>query len=212
MARDRTQGQLAIHNEATLPPQEIIDLFKITFNDELYQSDERFEQLLKEIKSVKSDLYNRDYIEAFSSDPKRVAYCCRWSPPRATSYGSLLSHLEPVLNVIQCHDGADQNVLCVGGGAGSEFVSIASMFTTSRELTSKYHVKEIDGDDMVKKSTLNLHLVDIANWRTIIKRLNDSIDEKWLYNNESDFFKVKFTENDILKMNETCLLYTSRCV
>ncbi|CCD24307.1 25S rRNA (uracil2843-N3)-methyltransferase NDAI_0C06480 [Naumovozyma dairenensis CBS 421] len=211
MSRRSKNGQLPIHNDETLPPQEIIDLFKIIFNDELYKSDETFEKLLADVQIVKSDLYNRDYINAFNNDIKRIAYCCRWSPSRATSYSSLFAHLDEVVHVIKCKDMEDQSVLCIGGGAGSEFIAIASMFTTSRELTSKYATKNKDKDeddeneqddaDASRKTTLNLQLVDIANWDTIIKRINDTISDKWLYNNEHEYFNVKFTENDILKMS-----------
>lgn len=196
MSPEIKSSQLKVHQQGTLPPQEVVDLFKVTFAKELYGSD-GLEVLQSQIQSVKSDLYNRDYIAAFNDDSKRIAYCCRWSSSRATAYSSLFAHFSELTEIVQCPD-ADQNVLCIGGGAGGELVALASLFTPSRNFVTKYSSTK----QQVPKYALNVHLVDISDWSTVIDRLSQTIREKWLYADESKYFNVRFSERDILKMDD----------
>lgn len=178
---------LPVHHKDTLPPQETVDLFKRTFNHELYEDLDNVKEL---VQKVKSDLYNRDYTAAFDDNAKRVAYCCRWSPARAVAYQSLFAQLEPVNQVVRCQkEDGDQRVLCVGGGAGGELVAFASLFTPSR------HVRGASDEK------LSIHLVDIYDWANVVSRLKDQIDANWLYNGQSKFCDVEFTPNNILKLN-----------
>lgn len=177
---------LPVHHGDTLPPQEVIDLFKRTFTLELYQGLDNVKEL---VQKVKSDLYNRDYTAAFDDNGKRVAYCCRWSPARAVAYASLFAQLEPINQVVRCQqDRGDQRVLCVGGGAGSELVALASLLTPSRHGRSP------------PESGLNVHLVDIYDWNNVVTRLQDQIEANWLYNGQSQFCRMEFTPSNILKM------------
>lgn len=206
---------LPVHHESTLPPQQILDLFKVVFHDELYEQDA--EALHRTIQTVKTDLYNRDYAAAFDNEDKRSAYCCRWSPPRAVAYASLFGYLKEVREIIQCKSSAiddklaslsldesprngrpniDSNILCIGGGAGGELVSIASIFTPSRDFSLKYS-KTPQKDDTSPK--LNVHLVDIANWSHLVGSLDKGISENWLYD-QSKNFNVTFEHKDILGM------------
>ncbi|CAB4254139.1 similar to Saccharomyces cerevisiae YLR063W Putative S-adenosylmethionine-dependent methyltransferase [Maudiozyma barnettii] len=206
-------SQLPEHNEASLPPQEVLDLFKRTFDHELYGNDgddendesSGLEKLQAQIQEVKSHLYDRDYIGAFDNDTKRVAYCCRWSPARALGYASLFSHFESITNILTCHEQEDKSVLCIGGGAGAELVSIASIFTPSRPFMSKYSKKSEDGGKTVSNGKLNLHLVDIAEWDHVTDRLLKQIETHWLYSNEFESFNVNCELNDVLKMDSKAL-------
>ncbi|KAK5962024.1 25S rRNA (uracil2843-N3)-methyltransferase PWA37_000054 [Arxiozyma heterogenica] len=194
-----SEKQLPSHNKITLPPQEIIDLFKVTFSNELYVTD--FNQLLEQIQKVKTELYNREYIEAFNEDWKRVAYCCRWTPSRAISYASLLSHFPEIVDIITKSNESNNNnnnngskILCVGGGAGAELIAITSIFTPFIHTKKK---KNIDNDS--KNTLLEVTLIDIANWDHVIKRIMDQVKEKWLYNNIWKTYKVNFLNHDILR-------------
>lgn len=200
-------AQLPVHNKSTLPPQEIIDLFKITFLEELYPKDQDNEKspLTEQIQAVKSDLYNRDYNAAFNNDSKRIAYCCRWSPSRATSYASVFAHFPELLKIIRCEiDDKGSNVLCIGGGAGGELVALASIFTLSRDFSSKFaSALKIDNEVNKKPRNLNIQLVDIADWSTVVEKLTATIKSKWLYgDSEAESFNVNFTHKDCLKMTE----------
>lgn len=178
---------LPTHHRDTLPPQEVVDLFKRTFSRELYDDLDDVKEL---VQKVKSDLYNRDYVAAFDDTAKRVAYCCRWSPARAVAYASLFAQLEPLNQIVRCQQqSGDEKVLCVGGGAGGELVALASLFTPSR------HVRTPSSE------SLYIHLVDIYDWTNVVSRLQHQIDTNWLYNDQSRFCHTKFTPNDILKMD-----------
>lgn len=195
-----SEKQLPSHNKITLPPQEIIDLFKVTFNNELYVTD--FNQLLEQIQKVKTELYNREYIEAFNEDWKRVAYCCRWTPSRSISYASLFSHFPEIVDIITKSNESNNNnnndngsrILCVGGGAGAELIAITSIFTPFIHTKKK---KNIDNDG--NNTLLEVTLIDIVNWDHVIKRIMDQVKEKWLYNNLWETYKVTFLNHDILR-------------
>ncbi|QLL31804.1 hypothetical protein HG536_0B06720 [Torulaspora globosa] len=197
MSAETPSGLLEVHNQETLPPQEIIDLFKVAFGNELYGTD-ALDELQSQIQKVKTDLYNRDYISAFNSEEKRVSYCCRWSPSRATAYASLFAHFKEIVQVVQCHE-CDQKILCVGGGAGGELVALASLFTPSREFSNKYSTSRPSSSP---KKSLNIHVVDISDWSVVVDKLQRTIQERWLYAGEAQHFRVQFSHNDILQMSE----------
>lgn len=198
-------SQLPEHNPKTLPPQEVIDLFKRIFDKELYNNgDDDLKILHSQIQDVKSHLYERDYSGAFDNDTKRIAYCCRWSPARAIGYASLFAHFEPIVDILSCSDNGDASVLCIGGGAGAELLAMASIFTPSREFMSKYSKKSLN-ESSESKAKLNIHLVDIADWTIVTDRLLKQIETNWLYSNEFDSFNVKFDKGDVLKMDPTAL-------
>ncbi|KAH3903036.1 25S rRNA (uracil2843-N3)-methyltransferase SCDLUD_000646 [Saccharomycodes ludwigii] len=208
---------LPINAKDALSPQEIIDLFKISFKHELYESD--LEDLKETIQAIKGYLYEREYLSAFDSEIKRIAYCCRWSPSRGISYSSLFSFIKPICNIlkgfgmkengesleegIECLDINDNNkntnnILCIGGGAGGELVAIASIFTLSRDFNSKYYKTK---DNKSTSSSINLKLVDIADWSSVVNTLTKEINKNWLRDFSSDF-KVEFENRDILNISE----------
>lgn len=218
--QDKTKT-LPVVNKDTVPGQDILDLFKVTFPDELY-GDEL--DLHEYVQAVKADLYERAYTKAFDSSKKRVAYCCRWSPSRAVAYSSLFASLKPVKNVLQCKNPDDDdeeydsesdddtqeitkqlenldidpicsNVLCIGGGAGGELVALASIFAPSRDYNSKFSADKKD----MKCSRMNVQVVDIADWSDIVERIDDSIKSNWL-RSQSDNFDISFKHADILSL------------
>lgn len=85
-----TSTHLPFQSEYALHPRKVLDLFLESFRFILASDD-----LQQMIQSVKSDLYNRDYLLAFDSDDKRFAYVARWSPARALAYASLFSSIKP---------------------------------------------------------------------------------------------------------------------
>lgn len=196
MGSEERSAQLKVHHADTLPPQEVVDLFKVTFDHELY-GPPGLDELRSQIQKVKTDLYNRDYAAAFDDNAKRIAYCCRWSPSRATAYASLFAHLPECAQVVVCKD-SDRNVLCIGGGAGGELVALASLFTPSREFVTKYSTAK---QSISPKNALNVHLVDMSDWSVVVDRLQRTIESKWLYSDESRYFNVQSSKRDILTMS-----------
>lgn len=221
--------QLPTESEFALPPQEILDLYKFTFENELYNKNEAiFDELLEDIQEVKGELYDRNYECAFDDEFKRVAYCIRWSPSRSIAYSNLFSHIEPVRDILQNDDSEQtQKVLCIGGGAGGEYVAMASIFTLSRDFNKLYLKKEKDFDRQEKDdekreplgndtTKLNVQLIDFADWDKVIKRVSTQVEDLWL-RKLSPELKVDFLHKDVLKddlsnlpdLNLITLLFTT---
>ena len=220
--RPQTSSQqhlIPTNNPHALPPQYIIDLFKHVFHSELYGEEtakttntapsttltssqgNNFETLTAQIQEVKSYLYNRDYIEAFSTETRRTAYCIRWSPSRAICYSALLAYLDEIVSLFADNSKGDLNVLCVGGGAGAELVAFASLFAVyTVSNSSKYKKAGLSGSAQL---SLNVKLVDIADWGNVVNRLVGKVKEHWLNNELGSRFGVDFLHGDVLKLSET---------
>ncbi|SCU90942.1 LANO_0D10330g1_1 [Lachancea nothofagi CBS 11611] len=190
MSKD-TIKTLPAHHESSLSPQNVIDLFKVTFDQELYRDDRQ--TLSDAIQSVKTELYNRNYAAAFDSTEKRTAYCCRWSPSRAIAYTSLFCHLDAVRDIVQSNTNSE--ILCIGGGAGGELVSIASIFAPSIDFNAKYSTNKTE----LQNKTLRVKLVDIADWTTEVQRLTEKLQETWLFDHAADL-DIQSINKDVLKM------------
>lgn len=162
-------------------PSKIIYLFEETFHGILLSP-----SLQEHIQIVKGNLYNRDYITAFENDDKRFAYASRWSPARALSYSSLFGSLLSIRDLLQDPD-SEKNVLCVGGGASSELVGLAAVFC------------ELKGNCPTSDSKLNLSIIDIADWSTVVNSISRYIKSKWLYDGTK--FDTQFILDDILSLS-----------
>ncbi|AMD20209.1 HDL535Cp [Eremothecium sinecaudum] len=207
---------LPVHHKETLPPQQVLDFFKIVFSDELYGT--HAENLQEIIQSVKSNLFNREYIAAFDSELKRSSYCCRWSSSRAVAYSSLFASLPSIKDVLSCanldidqnlasslealsltkdeHGKSSQNnILCIGGGAGGELIAFANLFTLSRDFSSKFKKQT----SQTRKTSLYVTVMDIADWSHCISRIDEVIGTHWLHD-ERKYFNVNFLNNDVLTM------------
>ncbi|KAL6454735.1 BMT6 25S rRNA [Candida maltosa Xu316] len=161
-----------------MEPQKIIDLFEVSFKHILQSPD-----LQDYIQLVKGDLYNRDYLTAFNSDDKRFAYASRWTPARSLAYASLFASLEPIKELMEDPESI-KNVLCVGGGASSELVALGAVFCRLKEYNSG------------SPSTLNIKLIDIADWSKVANNLTTYIKENWVYRPEK--FNSEFICDDVL--------------
>lgn len=162
----------------TLRATKVIDLFLDNFKYILGSED-----LQEMIQVVKGELFKRDYLSAFDSDDKRFAYVARWSPARALAYASLFASLEPIRSLFE-HPERKSRVLCVGGGAASELVGMASVFCS---------LKLSCGDS---PSNLEMDVIDIADWSTIVANLSDYIKSHWLY--DGNKFNANFVHGDVL--------------
>lgn len=208
----KAKGTLPVSHRLCLPPQEIVDLFKRVFINELYHGDEDI--LRSTIQEVKADLYNREYLLAFNTEPKRIAYCCRWSPSRAVAYASLFSYLEPVRKILQCEDSlpleeqlaslniqesqrtiSEREVLCIGGGAGGELISVASIFVPTVDFGAKYSKVR-----PLKLKHLNVQVIDIADWSSVVQRLTEGISANWIFDHSTDL-NITFRKGDVLKQD-----------
>lgn len=178
---------MPFQSKYSIEPPKIIDLFEMSFKNILDSED-----LQKHIQSVKGDLYNRNYMSAFGNDDKRFAYASRWTPARALCYSSLFATLEPIRLLLEKPEG-DKRVLCVGGGAASELVGLAAVFCRLKEYCSK------------SNSSLQLDIIDIADWSTIVGTLTSYVKENWIYNAAG--FNTNFIHDDILTADVAKLDY-----
>lgn len=180
---------IPFHSKHSLVPTKVIDLFLENFKYILSS-----ENLQEMIQLVKSELFKREYLSAFDSDDKRFAYVARWTPARALAYSSLFASLEPVRRLFEDTEKAS-HVLCVGGGAASELVALASVFCS---------LKQPCGDS---PSNLMVDVIDIADWSTIVNNLSAYIKSHWLYDGSK--FNANFVLGDILTKSPTDLQLSS---
>lgn len=162
----------------TMSPTQILDLFKISFDEYSKAPD-----LSEKIQAVKAELFNRNYLEAFDTSEKRSVYVLRWSSARALAYSSLFSSIEPLRDLIWKMK-SDRKVLCVGGGAASEMVALAALYSPA---------KRSYPDPL---PSLSLSIVDIANWSDVVKAIEMHVTEDWLHRQGK--FSASFLEEDIL--------------
>lgn len=168
-----------------MEPIKTIDLFKVCFKNVLESPN-----LQEHIQIVKGDLYNRDYLAAFNNDDKRFAYASRWTPARALAYSSLFASLNPIKELMQDPE-SKKSVLCVGGGASSELVGLASVFARLKEYNS--------GSD----SEINIKLIDIADWSVVVKNLTTYMKSNWVYHPEK--LNSEFICGDVLTVEPNSL-------
>lgn len=162
----------------TMNPMQILDLFKILFDEYSKAPD-----LNEKIQAVKTELFNRNYLKAFDSNEKRSVYVLRWSSARALAYSSLFSSIEPLRDLIWKMNG-DRKVLCVGGGAASEMVALAALYSRARSAYPE------------PLASLSLSIVDIASWSDVVKAIEMHVRDHWLERKEN--FSASFLEEDIL--------------
>ncbi|EGW34449.1 uncharacterized protein SPAPADRAFT_49492 [Spathaspora passalidarum NRRL Y-27907] len=168
-----------------MEPRKIIDLFEVRFQSILDSP-----ELLEHIQVVKGHLYNRDYLAAFDDDNKRFAYAARWTPARALAYTSLFASLDPVRDLLKDPE-SKKSVLCVGGGASSELVALGAVYCRLKEYCSG------------SASELNIQLIDIANWKTVVESLTSYMKENWIYRPEK--LTANFICDDVLTVSKESL-------
>lgn len=182
--RPRDEGAndiIPFASEHSLSPTKIVDLFEATFHHILDAPD-----LQDHIQIVKGELFNRDYLSAFNSDDKRFAYASRWSPARALSYASLFASLPQVVAFLGDPD-HQSRVLCVGGGASAELAALGAVFG------------QLKGQQPSSASKLNVDIVDIADWSSVVSNLTNFIQKNWYYDGLN--FQTHFLKEDILAVD-----------
>lgn len=176
------------------PTGKVLELYSSCFADQF----EDLPLLNERIQEVKQELYNRDYLTAFGNEINRESYVVRWSPSRSLAYSSLFVYLDPIRELITDFSVQDDiDILSIGGGAGSELVAFGSCFGKSRDIYTSSTKK------------LNLKLVDIANWSSIVDKISNYVNENWIYKEHitSPVFNTIFEQLDILQDKTPELTY-----
>lgn len=118
--------------------------------------------LFTTIQQVKGHLFNRDFLSAFGTEDRLIAYALRWSAARALAYAEIFSGLDPRCLAYQYPPGSAKlpKVVCLGGGAGAELVALAA---TIRHISL---------------AGLDFHAVDVADWSSVLHQLQVSTEQR----------------------------------
>lgn len=157
------------------------------------------------IQDVKGHLFHRRFVEAFSKPEYLRAYALRWSASRALAYAQVFKDLD-IIDQLQTDE--SKRVLCIGGGAGAELVSLAAWL--------KGH----------SSTSMHIQLVDIADWSMISESLYRNITappELSQYASSAarsrntaflslDHLEVVFTQSDVLSWDHSSALrFVTQC-
>ncbi|CAK7902186.1 25S rRNA (uridine(2843)-N(3))-methyltransferase [[Candida] anglica] len=164
--------------KSCLEPRKTLGLFTTTFRAILDAED-----LQEHIQSVKKALYHRDYLLAFDTDDKRLAYAARWTPARTLAYASLFSSFAPIRELFSDPERTSR-CLSIGGGAGAEVAGLASVFCRLKEFHS------------TSPSSLEITAIDIADWSLIVRSLTTYIKSNWVY--DASKVSTSFLHGDVL--------------
>ncbi|KAK0947282.1 hypothetical protein LTR29_001237 [Friedmanniomyces endolithicus] len=116
------------------------------------------------LQEIKGCLFNRDFATAFGKEEYLRVYASRWSPSRALGYLQVLTDVQEYMLPNQDLAGPGYSnhipleVVCLGGGAGAEVVSLAAWWS----VLSKF----------MPVAALQACFVDIAAWHTTVKALH----------------------------------------
>ncbi|ANB14220.1 Bmt6p [Sugiyamaella lignohabitans] len=190
-------------SQSLVVANEILDLFKESFSDTLSLDPP---ELQERIQSVKTSLFDRNYMEAFGSEENLEAYVVRWTPSRALSYSHLFSSITPIRDLLTESPASGQGetkrrVLSIGGGAGAEIVGVSSVSLL------RNRSKEINENNRL---SIDLLAVDVAKWDNVVNRLDGYVQKYWpqwgRMNGTSELEKdsplsISFLNHDILTIS-----------
>lgn len=180
--------------------QLVLNIFRDTFpacND--------FDTLKPMLQEIKDALFQRDFERAFGKEEYLEGYAVRWSPSRTLGYANLLAWLcgekereaEWVERLVSGGGDSQQTakdparVVCFGGGA-AEIMAFAGLLRHLRpDATGKPDPAPTNGPETVTEefsslsvsgsttapapALLDLQLVDIADWSSVILKLHDGL-------------------------------------
>lgn len=151
--------------------QLLLNIFKNAFA-------ERFAEDIKPLlQEVKGHLYKRDFATAFGKNEYLETYAARWSASRALGYADLFWDLRDQVWPSEVRDGTGElasdhlaqskshKLLCLGGGAGAELVSLAGIQKMSSTQT----------DNANSSHSFDIVTVDIADWARVIDNLSNHV-------------------------------------
>ena len=122
----------------------------------------------KLIQEVKGHLFNRDFATAFGNQEYLRVYASRWSPSRALGYLSIFANIESFINQDALSNDQEETprslkVICIGGGAGAELVSLSAWISFAAPETEQTSL------------TAHARLLDIAPWNQVTASLYETI-------------------------------------
>lgn len=161
--------------------------------------------LTVKIQQIKALLYAKRFLEVFEREQWLDVYAARWVPSRVLAFREIFSEVELLerrqeIAEILGRDGEDagerdgaQSVVCLGGGAGSEFVALAGIVAQRMESLAE------DQDTPAQETSseqLEVHLVDIGPYAPLIDRFSTSTIPRLI--TASNAITGTFHQTDIL--------------
>ncbi|KAJ5676923.1 uncharacterized protein N7477_002556 [Penicillium maclennaniae] len=135
------------------------------------------------VQTIKTHLYQRDFDSAFTEadDSLLRVYALRWSAARALGYAGIF---KAVLRYMRAEQGltANTRVVSIGGGAGAEIVALGAVWRDLHDgveglgdRLEKVSLKSSDETEPPKPASLDVVAVDIADWSSVIDRLQKTM-------------------------------------
>ncbi|GHJ87256.1 hypothetical protein NliqN6_3658 [Naganishia liquefaciens] len=167
--------------------------------------------LTVKIQQIKALLYAKRFLEVFEREQWLDVYAARWVPSRVLAFREIFAEVELLerrreIADILGRDGADaggmdgpQRVVCLGGGAGSEFIALAGIVAQRMEVSDEQDTPQESSTD-----PLEVHLVDIGPYAPLMDRFAESAIPRLV--TASDAITGTFHQTDILSPSAEPLL------
>ena len=167
--------------------------------------------LTVKIQQIKALLYAKRFLEVFEREQWLDVYAARWVPSRVLAFREIFAEVELLerrreIADILGRDGADaggmdgpQRVVCLGGGAGSEFIALAGIVAQRMEVSDEQDTPQESSTD-----PLEVHLVDIGPYAPLMDRFAESTIPRLV--TASDAITGTFHQTDILSPSAEPLL------
>ncbi|KAI5453361.1 hypothetical protein NCC49_005840 [Naganishia albida] len=175
---------LPIHKQPYLPiERSLLESLAATLDRALADPN-----LAVKIQQIKALLYEKRFLEVFEREQWLDIYAARWVPSRALAFREIFTDvglferqeematflgiggkgkakqvetdLSAAVSAVSLDKEPAQNVLCIGGGAGSELVALAGIVADS--------LNKNNGSTSLP--TLDVHLLDIGPYGPLIER------------------------------------------
>lgn len=176
---------LPIHKQPYLPiERSLLESLAATLDRALADPN-----LTVKIQQIKALLYEKRFLEVFEREQWLDIYAARWVPSRALAFREIFTDVglferqeematflavagkgkvkevetdltQAVAEVSLDEQTPSQNVLCIGGGAGSELVALAGIVADSLN----------NNQGTTSLPALNVHLLDIGPYGSLIER------------------------------------------
>ena len=202
------------------------------------------------IQNIKHLLYEKQFLKVFEDETVLQAYAARWVPSRALAFREIMGESEYVVRLLQGRKAGAKSgngggtsdtkgkgkgkeestmdvkprnrVVCLGGGAGSEFLALVALVSPENEFTefpkdapvgtASNGESSDDDDDEEDKETrqrqqrqilpaCDVHLVDIGPYAPVVDKFTTSLRSTL----PSADFTETFHQTDILSPESTVL-------
>jgi len=173
--------------------RELLEVLKFSLAEALQGPD-----LAQQIQRIKGLLYDKRFLEVFEDESLLAAYGARWVPSRALAFREIFDELDAVsrrisrpspdkgkAKAVDTAGNVDiqewQDVICLGGGAGSELLAIAALLSEAR----------------TSPTPLRVTLMDIGPYGPLVDQFMRGIRTNMANMTEREL-KVDFAQSDLL--------------